>query len=127
MYNLCDATFTRASNLNRHKKSRRQGKKLAGSFATKSAGVKRPMEFVKFSSDEFAPGGVPKSADTLKKLVKLVNEPTSHHESSKNIESFSPEELAEFEKPIAKPVQQVNSGPSKNVLAEILKPIPKPS
>ena len=91
------------------------------------AGSKRPMEFVKFSSDEFGPGGVPKSAETLTKLVKLVNERASHHEPPKNIESFSPGELAKFAKPIAKPVQHDGTGPSKKELAKILKPIPKSS
>ena len=69
--NLCYTTFTRASNLNRHKKNRCRGKELAGSFAKKSVGVKRPMEFVNFTSDEFGPGGMPKTAETLNKLVKL--------------------------------------------------------
>ncbi len=46
------------------------------------------MELVNFSSDEFGPGGMPKLAETIKKLVKLVNEPTSHHEPLKNIEDF---------------------------------------
>ncbi len=63
VYNLCDATFTRESNLNRHKKSRCQGKKLAGSFTNKIVGVKQTMESVKLNSDEIGPGSVPKSAE----------------------------------------------------------------
>ena len=125
--NLCDTTFTRASNLNRHKKNRCRGKELAGSFAKKSVGVKRPMEFVNFTSDEFGPGGVPKTPETLNKLVKLVNEPTSYHDPPKNIEEFSPGELAEFVKPLAKPVQHTADGPSKKEQTEIIKPMPKSS
>ena len=78
-----------------------------------------------FSSDEFGSSGVPKTAETLKKLVKLVNEPTSYHGHSKNIKEYSPGELAEFVKPLAKPVQHTAAGPSEKELTEIIKPMSK--
>ena len=124
---ICQKEYSSRQSLWNHKNSHCSGKRLAGPFGAKSAGIKRPMEFVIFNSDEFGPGGVQKSSEKLKKLVKLVNEPTSHHEHPKNIESFSPGELAEFAKPIAKPVQHDGAGPSKKELAQILKPIPKSS
>ena len=68
MCNLCDTTFTRASNLNRHKKNRCREKELdVFFFAKKSVSVKRPMEFVNFTSDEFVPSGVPRTPETLNK------------------------------------------------------------
>ncbi len=86
--NLCDTSFTRASNLNQHKKNRCRGRELAGSFAKKSVGVKRPIKFVNFTSDEFGPGSVPKTPETLNRLVKLVNEPTSFQNPSKILKNF---------------------------------------
>ncbi len=85
------------------------------------------MDFMRFSSNEFGPGCVPKSVETLRKLVKLVNEPASYHEPLKYIESFLPGELAELVKPIEKPVQHDGVGLSKKELTGVFKPIPKSS
>ena len=99
----CNKFYANRHNLSWHKKTCCENLNHAPGKARTCnlpAGSKRPMEFVKFSSDEFAPGGVPKSAETLQKLVKLVHDLPSYHEPSKKIESFSPGELAEFAKPI---------------------------
>ena len=61
----CNKFYANCHNLSQHKKTLNQapGKAMT---CDRKAGRKRAMEFVKFSSNEFGPGGVPKSAETSK-------------------------------------------------------------
>ena len=92
----CQKKYSSRQSLWNHKNSRCSGKRQAGSFNKKSVGdkcpmkfanlkcekvefdccracIKQPMEVTESSSNEYTPGGIPKSAATLEKLNKLVN------------------------------------------------------
>ena len=64
----CDEFYASRHNLCRHKKTCGENLNHSPGLAKTSkhrAGSEQTMEFVNFTSDEFGPGGVPKTAETL--------------------------------------------------------------
>ncbi len=121
----CNNFYANRHNLSRHKKTccgnlnQVPGKAMT---CDHTAGRKRPIKFVKFSSDEF---GGPGEFAGLAKPIKKPDQYAADGQSKKELtEVFKPVPKSSLQ---SKPVQQVNGGSFRNVLAENLKPIPKPS